>query len=310
VRFLRSTGERRPAPTARQNRQVKPAAKQSVFSYYANRSPEQGRGRDESRPTARPPQHFWQRTWIRNLPSLVALVAISLCVLYCLGLSTNPIVVVSANSPQSVALRKKSDYQQGAQKILERSILSRTKFTINSAGFDKAFQTEFPEVADVSLALPIVSRRPIVTISTAQPQILLAAQNKVYVLDKRGTVIMMANDLSSSIRETLPVVTDQSGLSTDIGKTALPSGTIQFITTVVNQLHAKQVSLQSITLPAIAQEVDMKPNSQPYFIKFNVNGDAREEAGSFLASKQKLEQTNSVPGQYIDVRVPGRAYYQ
>ena len=255
-------------------------------------------------------QQWWQRGWIRNLPSLVALVVMSLSVLYCLGLSTNPKVVVSTSSPQSVVLRDKSEYEQGAQQILQQSILSRTKFTINSGNFEKAFQAAFPEVGDVSIALPLVSRRPIVTISTAQPQLLLTAQSKVYVLDRRGTVIMLANDLNSLTRQSLPVVNDQSGLSVSVGKTVLPAEDIQFITTVLAQLKAKQVTAQTITLPTTAHEVDIKPADQPYFVKFNVDTDAREAAGSYLAAKQKLEQTQSVPAQYIDVRVSGRAYYQ
>lgn len=293
------------------SRQPGKPARQRVFSYYNNPPERQAANRDEGRvKPAYPRQNWWRSQWLRNLPSLIALGVITLSVLYCLGLTTSPKVVVSVASPQTVVLRDRSEYQKGAQAILQQSILNRTKFTINTGSFEKAFKTEFPEVADVSLALPLVSRTPIVTISTAQPQLLLTAQGKVYVLDKRGTVIMMANDLSSSIRQSLPVVTDQSGLSVSVGQTVLPTEDIQFITTVLAQLNAQHVTPETITLPKTPHEVDIKPAGQPYFVKFSIDTDARAAAGSFLASKQKLEQLNQVPGQYIDVRVPGRAYYQ
>jgi hypothetical protein len=120
---------------------------------------------------------------------------------------------------------------------------------------------------------------------------------------------MMANDLSSSIRQTLPVVNDQSGIAVEVGKTVLPAEDIAFMTTVIAQLKAKQINAETITLPATAHEVDIKPAGQAYTVKFNVDTDAREAAGAYLATKQKLEQTNVKPAQYIDVRVPGRAYY-
>jgi len=288
-------------------------AKQSVFSYYSGGRAQKGRSSENDNSRSTPTysrKRFWDRNWIRNLPTLLALGVITLSVLYCLGLSTQPKVVVSMSSPQAIVLRDKNEYQQGAQKILEGSVFNRTKFTINTGGFEKAFQAEFPEVADVSLALPLVSRTPIVTISTAQPQLLLTAQGKVFVLDKRGTVVMMANDLSSSVRATLPVVNDQSGLQVAVGKTVLPTEDIQFITSVLAQLKAKQIGVETITLPKAAHEVDMKIAGQPYSVKFSIDTNAREAAGSFLATKQKLEQTPPLPSQYIDVRVPGRAYYQ
>lgn len=279
--------------------------KQGVFSYYSSRS-----SASSTSPQKGERKHWWQGGWARHLPSFVALGLVTISVLYCLSLSTNPKVVVSTSSPQAVVLRDKNEYQAGAQRILEQSILNRTKFTVNSSGFEKAFKNEFPEVDDVSLTLPIVSPRPIVTISTAQPQIMVTAQSKVYVLDRRGTVIMMANDLSSSIRQNLPVVNDQSGLVVSVGKTVLPADDIQFITGVLAQFKAKGVTAETITLPTTAHEVDIKPAGQPYYVKFSVDTNAREAAGAYLATKQYLDQSHTAPSQYVDVRIPGRAYFQ
>lgn len=299
-------------PAPRRERQPRTQAK-PVISYQANQTlrvtSEQSRGEEWVKPTYKRTS-FWQRTWVRNFPSLVALFAVTICVLYCLGLSTNAKVVVAGDSPQSDILRERQDYQAGAQQILNRSLLSRTKFTVNSGDFEKAFKEEFPEVADVSISLPLISRRPVVTISTAEPQLILTAQSQAYVLDRRGTVVMPAKDLSSSIRDKLPVVNDQSGLSVAVGKTVLPAEHIAFITSVIAQLNAKQVSVETVTLPAIATEVDIKPKGVAYFIKFNLETPAREAAGSYLATKQHLETNKVMPGQYIDVRIPGRAYYQ
>ncbi|MEO5627942.1 MAG: hypothetical protein ABIQ89_03565 [Candidatus Saccharimonadales bacterium] len=303
-------GSRSKQPATRQVRNPRASVK-PVISYQANQTirAETSRGDDRVKPVKNR-QTFWQRTWVRNSPSLVALFAICLCVLYCLGLSTDAKVVVAGDSPQAIVLRDKKDYQQGAQQLLSRSLLNRTKFTVNSGGFEKTFKEEFPEVADVSLSLPLVSRRPVVTISTAQPQMIMTAGGQAYVLDKRGTVIMPAKDLSSTIRDKLPVVNDQTGLAVDIGKTVLPAEQISFITTVMGQLKAKQIAIETATLPAAANEFDIKLAGLPYFVKFNLTSDAREAVGSLLATKRQLESMNATPAQYIDVRIAGRAYYQ
>jgi hypothetical protein len=51
-------------------------------------------------------------------------------------------------------------------------------------------------------------------------------------------------------------------------------------------------------------------NGVGYFVKFNLHGNAREEAGAFLAVKEYLESSHKTPGEYVDVRVENRAYYK
>ena len=45
-----------------------------------------------------------------------------------------------------------------------------------------------------------------------------------------------------------------------------------------------------------------------YFLKISTYGDPREQVGGALATLQELESTNQMPGDYIDVRVPGRVF--
>jgi hypothetical protein len=54
----------------------------------------------------------------------------------------------------------------------------------------------------------------------------------------------------------------------------------------------------------------MHINGAGYFVKFNLHGDAREEAGSYLAVKDYLASNQKTPGEYVDVRVENRAYYK
>jgi hypothetical protein len=66
-----------------------------------------------------------------------------------------------------------------------------------------------------------------------------------------------------------------------------------------------------MTLPPATSELDVRVAGQPYFIKFNLqSGDARQQAGTFLATQSHLQSQNIVPSTYIDVRVDGRSYYK
>jgi hypothetical protein len=283
------------------------ASNSPTFSYYANRSRE---GEQSRSPASEARSKFLSRRWVKNLPSLIALSAVLLSIIWCLGLTTTPKIILSMPSSTDKPLRDKKDYQNGATEILNQSFFNRSKLTINTDAFTKAFMDKYPEVADVSVSLPLISRRPVISVDTAEPVVVLASNNQLYALDKRGKAIMKAEELQAETRKSLPIVSDESGLSVNVGKTVLPSDEIQFITTVLAQLKAKNIPVQSITLPAAAKEMYLRVEGQKYYVKFNFASDARVAVGSFLAVKAKLEQTNVTPAEYIDVRIDERAYYK
>ncbi|MGH7241431.1 MAG: hypothetical protein ACREGB_03995, partial [Candidatus Saccharimonadales bacterium] len=69
--------------------------------------------------------------------------------------------------------------------------------------------------------------------------------------------------------------------------------------------------VESMALPPAAYELDVKPAGVGYFVKFNMHEDtARQQAGTFLAVRERLVSQGVTPGSYIDVRLDGRAYYK
>ncbi len=278
-----------------------------AFSYYAKRSGDPGQ---LSRKTQREKLPILQRQWFKNLPSLIALTVVVVSVLYCLGLNTNPKILLSAPDAKATPMRSREAYQKGAEEILNSSIFNRSKLTINTDAFYAQFLEKFPEVADASLNLPLVSRRPVISIDTAQPQIILSVGNRNYVIDSRGKAIMNAADLAKSTRMSLLVVNDESGLQAKVGQGVLPASEMDFITQVIAQLKSKDISVQSIRLPVAAKEMEVRVSNKPYVIKFNVDTDPRIAAGDYLAVNETLQKQNITPSQYIDVRIEGRVYYK
>ncbi len=309
VSFKRKKQE--PTPSGR--RQPAATEQRNVFSYHANRASghQQEARQQATTDTKQKTRMPGRKEWIRNIPSLVALIVVVGCALYALSLTPNAkINFVGKEDDQSFTLRGKDAYQEGAQNILDNSLFSRTKFTVNTKGFEKEFREQFPEVADAALTLPLIGRRPIVNISTAQPALIVVNQGQSYVLDRRGMVIMKSEDLASSVRETLPVIQDQTGLPTEVGKFALPGEEVAFVTEVIAQLKAKGLTVETIVLPPRAHQIDMRIVGSPYTVKFSVDTEAREAAGTFLATRARLERDGITPAEYIDVRVDGRAYYK
>ncbi len=170
---------------------------------------------------------------------------------------------------------------------------------------------QFPELSSVSVVLPLLAHRPVVYLTPSQPTLIITGLSGSYVLDDNGKALFTVTDTKTIPSLKLPVLTDQSGLKLSLGQRVLSSTDISFIETIIAQLVAKQVMVSSLTLPVASREIDITITGQPYFVKFNLqDGNALEQAGTLLATKARLSSQGIVPAHYIDVRVPGRAYYQ
>ncbi len=307
---------RRKKQTPEQNvRQVRPQQSANVFSYYANRVPsgDEQRVRRGPEPSTvsrsyrlkiAPPQ-----SWLSFIPTFITSIAIVVCLFYVSSLSSNAKLQIIGDAKIGLA-HEVAEYESGIRKILDNSIENKSKLLINTDKIANQISDSFPELGDVSVILPLVGRRPVVQVQPAAPSIVLTTVEGGFVLDSNGRAMTKAADLESSVRDTLPVVNDESGLSLELGRYAMSKESVTFVQGVAEQLKRKNIQVQTMTLPAIANELHVRITGAPYFIKFNLRGEGRVQAGTYIAIHKKLAQDNIVPRQYIDVRVPGKAYYK
>ena len=279
-----------------------------VFSYYSNRSrTEESVGRNKAMFNS---NRVKKRSWWHHLPTYIAGIALIVCLLYSLGLDTSNPKVVQPSDDKAALLRDKGTYEQAVRKHLKSSIFNSNKITVNISGITRDMQAEFPELADITITLPFVGRRPVVYVEPSPPTVLLSSKNGLFVLDNRGRAIISATQLKNLSSFNLPTVSDQSGLSVSLGKGVLPANDVAFITTVIEQLKAKNITVESITLPTQADQLDVRIAGKPYVIKMNLQNDARQQIGRFIVAKAKLEAESQEPKEYFDVRVEERVYYK
>jgi len=245
------------------------------------------------------------------LPSLVAGIALLLCMIYVSTLSDNPKLQVVGNPPQAQGLfTGVKGYEADVRAVFSESLSNRSKLLINTDQLAKKLQERFPELGDIAIVLPLVGRRPVVQIRPAEPALVLGTLQGALVIDEHGRTIADAGDVESSILDKLPTLQDESSLSLERGSYALPKETVSFVMTVAAQLQEKKLEIQSIVLPAVANEMHIRLRNRPYYIKFNLRGDGRIQAGTLIATKGRLEADHITPRHYIDVRVPGKVFYK
>lgn len=236
---------------------------------------------------------------------LVALAAVSAGKI--LWLSTNPKIIVLGKTPVSANyLQSSTVYEDAAHRLLAGSITGHSKLTVNVGGTVAGMERDFPELQNVSMGIPLINSRPILYLQLAQPSLVLQSSHGNYALNSSGIVLARLQSIPAQV----PMVVDQSNAMPNPGKQFLPSSTVNFIQTVAYQLAAAKLTVSTFVLPAASPyEVDARLNGKPYVVRYNLQADALTQSGVTVAAIQHLGNATT-PGEYIDVRVPGRAYYK
>lgn len=231
---------------------------------------------------------------------------ISICGLYLASLSTQPII---SGSNENQTGKNTSQYQNEIQAILSSSPSNRTKVTISAEKVSEELLQKYPEFTEVSVSTPIIRHRPVVKVTFAQPAVVLSTGTERYLLDTRGRVLQkIDSNIPETLTNTLPLVLDKTGTQIKIGKPALTTAQVAYIGELIAQAENKNIKIDKFELKAGGGELDAWYIGFSYFVKYNFFENARSSTGTFFATKERLELENKPPAEYIDVRVPERAY--
>lgn len=221
---------------------------------------------------------------------------------YSLVISPKPKVLVNNQSFHSL-----NDYRLYADQLFSQ-LKNRNKITYDEQSIASAMRRKFPEITSVGTELPIFSEQPTLRITVAPASLRVKENTTDYVVDDQGVIVGKLSQIP--VAKNLPQLIDKSGFPAKVGQPLLSAGAVSFIKTVVVEVKAAKVPLASLTLPTVAQEMDLRTADQPYFVKFYLGGDALTQTGQYLAARNHFKQINQPPATYLDVRVPGKIFYK
>lgn len=304
---------RRSKPSDNATRQptsnVTPRNKQGVFSYRAARQVREGDA-DRQLESLQERQRVTQVGARRRAKVIASIVVLIALFIYVSWLSGVPRVVVVGKDADRTLLQNITVYQQAATRLLAASPANHDKLTIDASTIATKLEEAYPELASVSIQSPLFGHQPQVAIVPALPVLrLVTTAGSTFLIGASGKALAPVSASTPSSELATPLVTDQSGLAIQTGSAALPTTDVIFIQTVIAQLQVQHIVSTTLTLPQGTSELDVGLSAKPYFVKFNLESAADQQIGTFLAVNKYLAAHSVTPAHYIDVRVPGRAYY-
>lgn len=242
----------------------------------------------------------------RKLMALLILAAGLAVVSYSSTIKTSPKITIKGNP--EVSLRSEAEYQKSAQAFIGSSLLNRFKGTFDNSGVVATLKEQFPEIAAVDVNMPVFSRQARLTLELTKPSFILASNHEAYLIGINGVALMPASDLKAGA--SLPVVEDEIATSVQPGKAALSKDQAIFIAVVIDQFEKQGIAIDRLSMAASPYDLKVKPRDLPYYVKFNLLEDAKQQVGSYMALKHLLDEKTVMPKEYVDVRLGERVYYR
>lgn len=303
-------GKRKQKLDQNQRRRPTNVNQPGVFSYYSQRSGAPvANAESTGRQTEQIPLVKRLNLRLGYLPSYLALLAVIVAVFYSFWLQPSPRISV-INQPGTVYQDSKV-YQTEIENIWRKSLLNQTKLTVRSGTIRSDILARFGELGDVQIELPLLGRRPAITLTPAKPTLQFISGNGIFYVSSTGRVMAETTDVTQNELGTLPLVRDETGLTAEVGKIVIPEQQAVFLQKLYAQLAAANIAVQSIILPGnAANEADVRLTDKAYYIKFSTDTDPRQAVGTYMAAQDKLIQDGVTPAEYLDVRVEEKVFYR
>lgn len=215
----------------------------------------------------------------------------------------------------SYTYRDKSEYQQTATKLLNESLLNRSKVLFSSQDFEQKMQSEYPEIANIEAIVPLGGRNLSVNMRVSQPLAVVINGEQKGIMDDNG--ILINKEISSSDLYTIRFATPQDNF--EIGSRLFTHEEIDLLKllakemSVVN-LHVAGDEKAGLTIKDVLFNVrdgqfEVRMNELPYMFKLSSYADSAEQVGAVKVTLLELHNDlGQPPTKYIDARVPGRVF--
>lgn len=225
---------------------------------------------------------------------------------YTMTLSSQVDVRVTASTTNLVDT---AAVESRAHELLAGDVMNRTKLGIKSDRVEQELLKSFPEIAEVSLTTGLLRHRPQLAIRSASAEALISGVQDTYVVSDSGRALFTVDNApdATPLRD-LPTIQDQSSFTIERGKAVLSRSQLAAISEVRYQLGSKNIAIDSVTIRGGGGEMQVKPSGEPYYVRFNFFEDTKKASGTYLAVREQLQRENMKPAEYVDVRIPERAY--
>jgi hypothetical protein len=230
-------------------------------------------------------------------------------VVFATTLTTYPVVELRKNNANYYDA---AVYEAEAQKIIQSNILNRSKLLFQESAFEQKMKERFPEISQARPVAPLGGRRLTVVITVSEPFAYVSSGSDTGIINSDGVLVVKNGQTVPGSLLKLRFTEQQANF--DVGSRILTSSEVGLLTQLqaeMKKLEFADESTGEITealFNVASGQIEASIVQKPFLIKLSTFTDSGIQVGGAVATLRQLDRENGLPVQYIDVRVPGRAF--
>jgi hypothetical protein len=245
---------------------------------------------------------------LANTITWLTLIGVVLMIGWLLSLDTSP--EVSIVNDNAAIKRDVSVYQQGISDLWSVDILNRNKVTLRSGSLISEIKLSYPEVRTVTIETRLLGNKASVLLELEKPKLILVTPEGGFYISESGKAMAKLGQIQGISTDGVPTILDESGLVPSVGYLALGGSEINRVIDIVSLCEAAGLTLNSVKLPNEPNQLIIVVQGTKYSVKFSLDQSAEQGVGALLALRDKFEKEGIKPGEYVDLRVPDKAFYK
>lgn len=205
---------------------------------------------------------------------------------------------VTVNAPA-----RKSEVTTQVKKLVAESWRQGDLLTLDSDVLVSKLQQADPLLKTVDVKRKLFHEL-VVTVTFKQPSLGWSSGNQRYLLDRDGTAI---GALPAGVA--VPVVVDGSNLPVRVGSKVTSVRFVTFVTALLPAMSAEGVVVTGLDIKDTTLDLTATTD-KGYKLIFDTGGAVESEVSDLRAVRTLLASQKRSPAEYIDLRIPGKAYYR
>ena len=241
----------------------------------------------------------WWRLIVKSSPYIILLGIIIGVVFFSSIFRIDKVDVQGPNTELSQSLSGE------VTKYLKSSLAGKNWLFLDAKSLKGILQKTFTGQEDIIVEKQFPNKLIIKT-DEQKSAIVWKTGSKKYIVSINGRVM---SELQGENTPALTALTDGSSLPVDVGNKILSRDFVSFAIKIGDYIKAKSLGPEKIYITETTKELLVKTNAG-YEIKFNTEETPESQLKSLQATLDLLASQNKKATQYIDLRVPGRAFYK
>ncbi len=273
-----------PTPADRQPRKVR---RRGQFIYTG----------DSVRAQAPKQPIVWRQIFWRI--GIFAVAALSIWVLFFSGWLNARGIAVKGNSTIS-----QEAITQAADEYLRANPVQRNVLFLNAQDMAQAVKTQEPTLANVKVSRTLLLGLNVQVVES-QPSLVWQTGEQSWLIAEDGRVLRQAK----AGEGTFGRIIDTAQLTVKVGDKVADKQFVVFAREFISLAGKKGVDIESSAIGATTRELNIRLKNG-IVIRTDTARGASEQVEAYIATIETAQQQNKKPTEYVDVRIPGKAFYK